>query len=42
MTKAKTTVGSRQDGEDPYLIPTCIDHDPQAHWRRPMVMMRQG
>jgi hypothetical protein len=24
------------------LIPTCIDHDPRAHWRRPMVMMRHG
>jgi peptidoglycan/LPS O-acetylase OafA/YrhL len=24
------------------LIPTCIDHDPCAHLRRPMVMMRQG
>ena len=24
------------------LIPSCIDHDPRAHLRRPMVMMRQG
>ena len=24
------------------LIPTCIDHDPRVHLRRPMVMMRQG
>jgi hypothetical protein len=24
------------------IIPTCIDHDPRAHWRRPMVMMRHG
>ena len=24
------------------LIPTCIDHDLHAHWRRPMVMMRHG
>jgi hypothetical protein len=24
------------------LIPTCIDYDPRAHLRRPMVMMRQG
>ena len=24
------------------LIPTCIDHDPCAHLRRPMVMMCQG
>ncbi len=25
-----------------HLIPTCIDHDPCAQLRRPMVMMRQG
>ena len=24
------------------VIPTCIDHDPLAHFRRPMVMIRQG
>ena len=24
------------------LIPTCIDYDPRAHWRRPMDMMRHG
>jgi hypothetical protein len=24
------------------VIPTCIDHDPRAHWRRPIVMMRHG
>ena len=24
------------------LIPTCIDHDPRAHLRRPMVMMCHG
>jgi hypothetical protein len=24
------------------LIPTCIDHDPRAHLRRPIVMMCQG
>lgn len=24
------------------LIPTCIDHDPRAHLRRPIVMMRHG
>ena len=24
------------------LIPACIDHDPWAHFRRPMVMMRHG
>lgn len=24
------------------LIPTCIDHNPRVHCRRPMVMMRQG
>ena len=24
------------------LIPTCIDQDPRAHLRRPMVMMRHG
>jgi hypothetical protein len=24
------------------LIPTCIDHDPRAHLRRPMVMIRHG
>lgn len=24
------------------LIPTCMDHDPRAQLRRPMVMMRQG
>jgi hypothetical protein len=24
------------------LIPTCIDHDPWAHLRCPMVIMRQG
>ncbi len=24
------------------IIPTCINHDPRAHWRRPMVMMRHG
>ena len=24
------------------LIPNCIDHDPRAHLRRPIVMMRQG
>lgn len=24
------------------IIPTCIDHDPCAHLRRPMVMMCQG
>jgi mRNA-degrading endonuclease HigB of HigAB toxin-antitoxin module len=29
-------------GRDYRLIPTCIDHDPRAHLRRPMVMMRQG
>ena len=26
----------------PGVIPTCIDYDPRAHWRRPMVMMRHG
>jgi hypothetical protein len=25
-----------------YLIPTCINHDPLVHLRRPMVMMCQG
>ena len=25
-----------------HIIPTCIDHDPRAHLRRPIVMMRQG
>ena len=24
------------------FIPTCMDHDPRAQLRRPMVMMRQG
>lgn len=24
------------------LIPTCIDHDPRAHLRRPIVMMRHS
>ena len=24
------------------LIPACIDHDPRAHLRRPMVMMCHG
>ncbi|WP_414714301.1 transposase family protein [Sphingobium sp.] len=24
------------------VIPPCIDHDPRAHLRRPIVMMRQG
>jgi IS5 family transposase len=24
------------------LIPTCIDHDPWAHWRMPMEMIFQG
>jgi hypothetical protein len=24
------------------LIPTCMDHDPRAQLRRPMVMIRQG
>ncbi|AOF95277.1 exodeoxyribonuclease III domain protein (plasmid) [Sphingobium sp. RAC03] len=24
------------------LIPTCIDHDPRAHLRRPIVIMRHG
>lgn len=24
------------------LTPACIDHDPRAHWRRPMEMMRHG
>ena len=24
------------------FIPTCIDHDPRAHLRRPIVTMRQG
>lgn len=24
------------------IIPTGIDHDPRAHLRRPIVMMRQG
>ncbi|WP_254792332.1 transposase [Sphingobium sp. YR657] len=24
------------------LIPRCIDHDPRAHLRRPIVMMRHG
>ena len=24
------------------VIPTCVNYDPRAHWRRPMVMMRQG
>jgi hypothetical protein len=24
------------------LIPTCIDHDPRTHLRRPMVMMCHG
>ena len=27
---------------DHLLIPSCIDHDPHAHLRRPMVMMCQG
>jgi hypothetical protein len=26
----------------PHLIPTCFDHDPRAHLRRPIVMMRHG
>jgi regulator of CtrA degradation len=51
--RAVFTAGTREPpvGEDAYirlalstegLIPTCIDHDPRAHWRRPMVMMRHG
>jgi hypothetical protein len=27
---------------DRQMIPTCIDHDPRAHLRRPIVMMRHG
>ena len=31
----------RTEGTDA-LIPTCIDHDPRAHVRRPMDMIRHG
>jgi len=30
------------DSDRRRVIPTCIDHDPRAHLRRPMVMMCHG
>jgi hypothetical protein len=42
---SKTTVkdiGDRQTSGLNALIPTCIDYDPRADLRRPMVMMCQG
>jgi hypothetical protein len=38
ISSGKQVDASRENA----LIPTCIDHDPRAHLRRPMVMMRQG
>jgi hypothetical protein len=32
----------RSPAEAEGLIPTCVDHDPRAHLRRPIVMMRHG
>jgi|GEM_PF-2239951 len=29
-------------GQKMDVIPTCINHNSCAHWRRPMVMMRDG
>ena len=33
---------SQKQGDKIDLIPTLIDQNPCAHWRRPMDMMRQG
>jgi hypothetical protein len=38
FTRAAASIGIKQ----PPLIPSLIDQNPCAHWRKPMDMMRQG